>query len=453
MKIIFSLILFMSFYKADAQLSAITPLTKGQKVPDIPLILQMHDSAKSINLYDLNKKLIIFDFWATYCSSCIAHMAHLQKLQEEFGNDIQIIVVTKNSKKEVDDLYARINGHVSPEVSYAWRHLPFIVSDNVLDQLFPHDAVPCHVWLDSAKVVEGIAYDNTTTRENIHAFLMGKKIKLAKYGLDELDASNPLSWIYGDNKFKEQLKYYSFIFSRLNHKGGGDDQVTALIDSTANKIVGLSCLNMTIANLYKLSWFHYKNPNIAIPNNKILLEVKNKDKFYFPKKNSEFLEWCDTSLFTYALRVPLKNANDLYTTMRQDLDRYFHYHSKFENRKVKCLILKRISKKDAIFTKGGETKQEINFGRNGARLNIQNTPISYLVLRIQTLIYDKDAFMPFFDETHYQGNIDINIPWSDDLNNISIPEVRKSLKRYGLDLVEEYKTLRVLVISDQKLKQ
>jgi len=449
MKIIFSLILFMSFYMADAQLSAITSLTKGQKVPQIPLILQKGDSAKSINLYDLNKKLIIFDFWATYCSSCIANMPHLQKLQEEFGNDIQIIIVTKNSKKEVDDLYARLNGHVSPEVTYAWKHLPFIVEDSVLDQLFPHDAVPCHVWLDSAKVVEGIAYDNTTTKENIHAFLTGKKIKLAKYGLDDLDALSPLSWIYGDNNFKEQLKYYSFIFSRLNHKGGGDNQVTALIDSTANKIVGLSCINMTIADLYKLSWYHYKNPNIGIPDNKILLEVKNKDKFYTPKKNSEYLEWGDTSLFTYALRVPLKNANDLYITMRQDLDRYFHYESKFENRKVKCLILKRISKKDIIFTKGREAKHEIDFGSNGARLNLQNMPIDYLVSRIETVISYKDPFMPFFDETGYQGNIDINIPWSDDFNEISIPELRKSLRKYGLDLVEEYKILRMLVISDE----
>lgn len=434
---------------ADAQLSAITSLTKGQKVPQIPLILQKGDSAKSINLYDLNKKLIIFDFWATYCSSCIANMPHLQKLQEEFGNDIQIIIVTKNSKKEVDDLYARLNGHVSPEVTYAWKHLPFIVEDSVLDQLFPHDAVPCHVWLDSAKVVEGIAYDNTTTKENIHAFLTGKKIKLAKYGLDDLDALSPLSWIYGDNNFKEQLKYYSFIFSRLNHKGGGDNQVTALIDSTANKIVGLSCINMTIADLYKLSWYHYKNPNIGIPDNKILLEVKNKDKFYTPKKNSEYLEWGDTSLFTYALRVPLKNANDLYITMRQDLDRYFHYESKFENRKVKCLILKRISKKDIIFTKGREAKHEIDFGSNGARLNLQNMPIDYLVSRIETVISYKDPFMPFFDETGYQGNIDINIPWSDDFNEISIPELRKSLRKYGLDLVEEYKILRMLVISDE----
>jgi thiol-disulfide isomerase/thioredoxin len=452
MKIIFSVILFMIFYRSDAQLLELRSLIKGQKVPNILLSLHTGDSVNSINLYDLNKKLIIFDFWGTYCSSCIANMPHLQKLQEEFGNNIQIIIVTKNSKKEVDNLFARINGHVSSEITYAWKHLPFIVEDSILDKLFPHDAVPCHVWLNSTKVVEGIAYDNTTTSENIQAFLMGKKIKLAKFGMAEIDPLHPLSWINGEDEFINQLKYYSFIYSRLNHQGGGDGQVAALIDSTTKKIVGFSCINMSIADLYKLSRFHYKNPNIGIPDNKILLEVKNKDKFY-PPKNTEYLEWADTSLFTYAIRVPLKKANDLYIIMRQDLDRYFHYNSKLENRKVKCLILKRITKKDTTFTKGREAKYEIDFGSNGARLNIQNTPISILVSRIETVVSYKDSFMPFFDETQYQGNIDINIPWSDEFKDISISGLRKSLRKYGLDLVEEYKILSMLVISDEKLKQ
>jgi len=61
--------------------------------------------------------------------------------------------------------------------------------------------------------------------------------------------------------------------------------------------------------------------------------------------------------------------------------------------------------------------------------------------------------MPFFDETNYQDNIDINLPWNGNIEIISIPALRKGLRRYGLDLVEEYKILKMLVISDHKLKQ
>ena len=438
---------------ANAQSSEIRPLVTGQKVPNLQLSLHIGDSTNTLNLYDLKKKLILFDFLGIYCSSCIAQMPHLQKLQEEFSNDIQIIIVTQNTKNEIDKLFKRINGHVSPEITYASKHLPFIVEDSVLSALFPHDGVPTHVWIDSAKILKGVAYDNSTTTENIQVFLKGKKIKLAEKELVEVNPSNPLSWVNGDNKFIDQLKYYSFIFSRLKHQGGGDGQITPLIDSATNKIIGLSCLNMRITDLYKLVWFHYKNPNIGIPDDKILLEVKNKGKFYSPKKSSEYFDWADTSLFSYAIKLPLKNADEIYNSMRQDLDSYFHYQSKFEYRKIRCLTLKRISKEDKIMTKGLKSKQELLFDSDSARLTIQNTPMSYLFLRIESVISYNDPFMPFFDETNYQDNIDINLPWNGNIEIISIPALRKGLERYGLDLVEEYKILKMLVISDHKLKQ
>ncbi|HET7119592.1 MAG TPA: redoxin domain-containing protein [Hanamia sp.] len=453
LRIIFMGILFGVINNVAAQSSEIRPLIKGQKVPNLHLSLHIGDSTYTTDLYDLKKKLILFDFWGIFCSSCIAQMPHLQKLQEEFGENIQIIIVTKNSKNEIDKLFKRINGHVSPEITYAAKHLPFIVEDTLLCFLFPHVGIPAHVWLDSAKILKGIAYDNSTTAENIHAFLIGKRVRLDEMSMAEIDTSNPLSWIYGDNEFLDQIKYYSFIFSRLKHKNGGDGEVTPLIDSATNKIVGLSCVNMSIEDLYKLSWFHYKSPNIGILNSKILLEVKNKEKFYPPKKNSEYFDWADTSLFSYAIKLPLKNADEIYNSMQQDLDSYFHYRSKFEYRKIRCLTLKRISNEDKIMTKGLKSKQELVVRSNEVHLNIQNTPMSYLFSRIESVIIYKDSYIPFFDETKYKRNIDINLPWSDDIKNISIPTLRSSLRKYGLDLVEEYKILRMIVISDQKLKQ
>jgi hypothetical protein len=71
-----------------------------------------------------------------------------------------------------------------------------------------------------------------------------------------------------------------------------------------------------------------------------------------------------------------------------------------------------------------------------------------LFSNLQTLVYYQDAFTPFFDETNYKDNIDITIPWDDDLANISFEKVRKALNAYGLDMVEEYKELEMLVISD-----
>ncbi|MDQ6763263.1 MAG: TlpA family protein disulfide reductase [Bacteroidota bacterium] len=450
LRIIFLGISFALTSHAWTQALELKPLMKGQLVPNLPLVLHVADSTTSVNLYDLNKKLILFDFWGTYCSSCIAQMAHLQELQEKFGNNVQIILVTTNSKKEVDNLFRRLKGHISEEIINAWQHLPFVVEDSSLLGLFPHDGLPSHVWIDSVKTLRGIAYSNSTTDKNIQAFLDGKKIKLDEMGLAGLDSSNPLSWINGENEFINYIKCYSLFFSRLEHAGGGDGEVTALIDSISNKIIGLSCVNMRITDLYKLTWFHYKNPNIGIPDNKILLEVKNRDKFYIPRKSSEYFDWADSSLFCYALKVLPKNADEIYNSMRQDLDCYFHYTSKIENRRIKCLTLKRISSIDKIMARGIKSKNELIVDSEGTYLKLQNQSMRYLFLQLQSVVNYNYPFTPFFNETNYQNNIDINLSWSENIETISIFELRKHLRKYGLDLVEEYKVLKMLVISDSK---
>lgn len=80
-------------------------------------------------------------------------------------------------------------------------------------------------------------------------------------------------------------------------------------------------------------------------------------------------------------------------------------------------------------------------------------PISLLFLIIESMTSIKATFMPFFNETNYHSNIDINLTWNENIESISLPTLRKGLRKYGLDLVEEYKILKLIVISDQKFKQ
>jgi hypothetical protein len=119
-----------------------------------------------------------------------------------------------------------------------------------------------------------------------------------------------------------------------------------------------------------------------------------------------------------------------------------------ETRRVKCLVLKRITSEDRIKSKGGQHVYGLSVMDNGSSFIYKNESIEDLFSNLQTLVYYQDAFTPFFDETNYKDNIDITIPWDDDLANISFEKVRKALNAYGLDMVEEYKELEMLVISD-----
>src|SRR4030095_9866932 len=42
-------------------------------------------------LKDLKGKVVILDFWATYCPPCIEEIPHLMQLQAQYGDDLHVI--------------------------------------------------------------------------------------------------------------------------------------------------------------------------------------------------------------------------------------------------------------------------------------------------------------------------------------------------------------------------
>jgi thiol-disulfide isomerase/thioredoxin len=58
----------------------------------------------SVNNKEIEKgKLLLLDFWATWCGPCIASFPHLEQLQEKYHKDIQIIAISDEKVKTVTD--------------------------------------------------------------------------------------------------------------------------------------------------------------------------------------------------------------------------------------------------------------------------------------------------------------------------------------------------------------
>ena len=54
--------------------------------------------------YDFNQaknKVVIINFWATWCVPCIAEMPSLQKLYDTYGEDVVFLLVTSDSEDKV----------------------------------------------------------------------------------------------------------------------------------------------------------------------------------------------------------------------------------------------------------------------------------------------------------------------------------------------------------------
>ncbi|MGJ1325401.1 TlpA family protein disulfide reductase, partial [Sphingobacterium faecium] len=56
-------------------------------------VQQMRGTGKLIDLHKLKQKVVILDFFDTYCGTCIQSMPKLQKLQDKLKDKVQIITV------------------------------------------------------------------------------------------------------------------------------------------------------------------------------------------------------------------------------------------------------------------------------------------------------------------------------------------------------------------------
>src|SRR5690348_7254234 len=94
-KIYLAILLCFSLLTVAAQ-NDIRELRIGDKVPDIEFALVNYPTQKA-RLSDFAGKLIILDFWATWCTGCLHNFPKMDSLQKEFKGKLQVILVNKKS--------------------------------------------------------------------------------------------------------------------------------------------------------------------------------------------------------------------------------------------------------------------------------------------------------------------------------------------------------------------
>jgi len=67
-------------------------LKVGDTVSDFEL--EELSSAQIIPSSDLEGKILLIDFWATWCAPCITGMPHLEELQKEFPDELKVVAIS-----------------------------------------------------------------------------------------------------------------------------------------------------------------------------------------------------------------------------------------------------------------------------------------------------------------------------------------------------------------------
>jgi thiol-disulfide isomerase/thioredoxin len=144
----------------------IHPLKIGDQVPDLNISVYQNGKFNTVSLADYQGKLLIIDFWATWCGGCVNRLAEDEALQHEFKNQLQFIMVNSLSTGDHQEntlaflkKWQQNNGMVI--------HRPMILEDDLIIRLFPRRALPHYVWIDENGIVRAITHSKSVTKENI----------------------------------------------------------------------------------------------------------------------------------------------------------------------------------------------------------------------------------------------------------------------------------------------
>ncbi|MFT4092240.1 MAG: TlpA disulfide reductase family protein [Niabella sp.] len=410
--------------------AAFKALSVGDAIPDalwnLPLqVVNQPDGRKTITLGEYKDKLIILDFWNTTCTPCIKNFPRLHALQNEFGDKIKILAVTKEDPGE-------INRFFTTGIGKEYTYVNSVINDSTLSKYFPHLGVPHIAWINPGGKVENTTRAEDITQANIQAILDGQKTQMVSK--IDIDRNRPL---FLSEHFNDSMKLKTYsIFAKGRYPGlpsGGKRKRNA-----AGQVYGRQLTNLPIMDIYYsilLELFNRNGENFNLK--RTIIEVREPALLnLIANPDGTFKNY---NLYNYELIVPENKTDSLYYYMLADLNRYSDYIGTIEKRMMDCFVLVRKSVKDKIKSKEGKP----NFIYSTAHSILINNPLSYLINLVNSDTFTK---LPIIDETGYTDNVDIEISGVKDLASF-----KKELNRYDLDLLPAKRSLNMFILKDKQL--
>ncbi|MBE7172849.1 MAG: TlpA family protein disulfide reductase [Williamsia sp.] len=435
--------MLLSVFNLDAQTLVDVSETKiGEACPDFKLTNIINFPQPDPSIGGFKGKLLILDFWATWCAPCIEGLPRLDSLQKKYKNRIQIIGIGQEPRRTILAFFENRKKALHVDVNF-----PTTTDDTLLSGYFKHAYLPHFVWINQAGIVIAITDKDQLNESNIEACLKGTGVRLSKKTDQKLNGFNydhPL--LFDGNGVPGNLVLHSVLTRFIPGLGG--------MDKIYDKRILV--LNYPKLYLYMLAYGGSKaslgfSPSIGFPKNRIILHLPDSVLSTEPPAHGldSIMEWQKRNAYCYDVVLPGYTAKpkhdsalqtDLYQTMQRDLDNAFPIKASIERKKVKCLVLVRTSTDDKLKSKGGKPEYELT----AYSLHLRNIPLNNFIYYLRYISFQLDS-RPFIDEVQYSPNadIDINAMLSDPIS------LSRELKKYGLDLIEVEREIDMLVLTDK----
>jgi thiol-disulfide isomerase/thioredoxin len=417
--------------------SPVRPLTIGDKVPDLVLDKLINSRSSRVKFSDFKGKLVIVDFWATFCGPCIAAFPKMQSLLLQFDGKLQILAVTRERRALVDKFLQ--NNKIGKQMV----SLPIVYEDTLLGAYFKHQTVPHEVWINGDGYVLAITCHEYVTKEYIQQILNGNKIYWpVKLELEASEVDQRLFSVVENESAWKSNSSKEFYTGFTGYKHGRNGGNYAYYDSV-NDITRYNHYNTSIVHLYALALGRYlelSNPKRSI------LKVNNYDRFVFYQGTGYENVWYAENSYCYEAVLPGQwNEAEVRNKLKNDLDLFLGLKSKIEKRKIRCLVLKP-GDKNLIRKSSNHLPlyEFIKVGANNSRYIQKNSPLRHLVFFLNN--HEKTSSLPLVvDETGYEEQIDLELNFHG--NPIDMDDLKNELNLHGLNIVAEEREVEMLILE------